>query len=265
MVDLVNSITILILAGGYSTRLKDFCTTIPKPMLPFNGSPFLSYPVAHFVRAGFPHIKIVAGYLGQTIDSFFSQDPWNQHGIQIALYDQPQGTGRDFLKVLPSINTPHTLLLNGDTIVDFPIFEAIQEHLHCNSNCTVILTRLPNVPNEGAFLVGKHKKILSSLEANNENESIALDYSENQIAWRGSSTGTILFKNEFLKKFTFHDGHLSLEKELLPKLIQSGKVVAFDNHERCFHDFGTPERLKELINKPDILNQVYGKPYINKQ
>ena len=34
---------VIILAGGYGTRLKSFLNGMPKPMVDVNGSPFLEY------------------------------------------------------------------------------------------------------------------------------------------------------------------------------------------------------------------------------
>ena len=44
---------VVILAGGFGTRLSEYTTKIPKPMVKINGKPILIYIMEHYAKYGF--------------------------------------------------------------------------------------------------------------------------------------------------------------------------------------------------------------------
>ena len=44
---------IVILAGGFGTRLSEYTDKIPKPMVPINNKPILVHIMEHYFRYGF--------------------------------------------------------------------------------------------------------------------------------------------------------------------------------------------------------------------
>ena len=51
-----------ILVGGRGTRLGALTETMPKPMAPVAGRPFLDWQVEEVARHGFERITLLAGY-----------------------------------------------------------------------------------------------------------------------------------------------------------------------------------------------------------
>ena len=49
---------ILILAGGFGTRLRTVVSDVPKPMAPIENKPFLEYQIQE-IRKYFPNTKIL--------------------------------------------------------------------------------------------------------------------------------------------------------------------------------------------------------------
>ena len=43
---------VVILAGGFGTRISEYTKTIPKPMIKINGKPLISYIIDHYVSYG---------------------------------------------------------------------------------------------------------------------------------------------------------------------------------------------------------------------
>ena len=43
----------IILAGGLGTRLAEYTSTIPKPMVPINGKPMIFHIMKHYSKYGF--------------------------------------------------------------------------------------------------------------------------------------------------------------------------------------------------------------------
>ena len=58
---------VVILAGGFGTRLYEYTKTVPKPMVSIAGKPMLLYIMKHYARYGFKDFYIALGYKGKVI------------------------------------------------------------------------------------------------------------------------------------------------------------------------------------------------------
>ncbi len=71
----------VILAGGRGTRLAPLTDTMPKPMLPFHGKPFLGYIVDMLREQGFEKVLMLLGYLPEVIIDHFGDG--GAYGVEI--------------------------------------------------------------------------------------------------------------------------------------------------------------------------------------
>ena len=62
---------VVILAGGYGTRIRDVQDDIPKPMIPIGPYPILFHIMRHYARFGHKEFVVCLGYKGQVIKDFF--------------------------------------------------------------------------------------------------------------------------------------------------------------------------------------------------
>ena len=63
---------VVILAGGFGTRLSEYTGTIPKPMVPIGGKPILAHILNIYRKYGHKDFYIALGYKGQIIRKYFS-------------------------------------------------------------------------------------------------------------------------------------------------------------------------------------------------
>ena len=75
---------VIILAGGFGTRLSEYTKTIPKPMIDINGKPILFHIMKQYANYGFKNFYIALGYKGEVIKRFFKRKffDWNIHLIE---------------------------------------------------------------------------------------------------------------------------------------------------------------------------------------
>jgi glucose-1-phosphate cytidylyltransferase len=62
---------VVILAGGYGTRIRDVADDIPKPMIPIGPFPILWHIMKTYAHFGHKEFIICLGYKGQVIKDFF--------------------------------------------------------------------------------------------------------------------------------------------------------------------------------------------------
>ena len=106
---------VVILAGGYGTRLSEYTKKIPKPMVKIKNKPILIYIMEHYAKYGFKEFYIALGYKGSLIKKFFKN---KKFGWKINLIDTGKNTmtgGR--LKRLKSHLKNETFMLTyGDGV-----------------------------------------------------------------------------------------------------------------------------------------------------
>ena len=64
---------VVILAGGFGTRLSEYTKTIPKPMININGKPMIYHIMKLYSKYGFREFYIALGYKGEVIKKFFKK------------------------------------------------------------------------------------------------------------------------------------------------------------------------------------------------
>jgi len=62
---------VVILAGGFGTRLAEETERIPKPMVEIGGRPILWHIMKHYAHYGFKEFFIALGYKGEVIKRYF--------------------------------------------------------------------------------------------------------------------------------------------------------------------------------------------------
>ena len=75
---------VILLAGGFGTRLSEYTKTIPKPMIEIGGKPMLLHIMELYAKYDFKDFYIALGYRGEIIKKFFNKQffDWNINLIE---------------------------------------------------------------------------------------------------------------------------------------------------------------------------------------
>ena len=63
---------VVILAGGFGTRLSEYTKTMPKPMVKINKKPIIVHIMEHYANYGFDNFYVALGYKGAVIKDYFN-------------------------------------------------------------------------------------------------------------------------------------------------------------------------------------------------
>jgi histidinol-phosphate phosphatase family protein len=109
-----------ILCGGRGTRLAPITDTLPKPMVPVNGIPFLCYLLAQLRDNGILDVILMTGYLGEQISAYFNDG--RALGMRISYSHGPVewDTGRRLYEIKGRLQE-HFLLMYSDNFVSFSL------------------------------------------------------------------------------------------------------------------------------------------------
>src|SRR5690242_774198 len=77
----------VILAGGLGTRMRPLTDTMPKPMIPVGGKPFVAYLVELLKQNGIEEIIFLLGYLPEKVSDYFGDG--SKFGLRITYVTTP--------------------------------------------------------------------------------------------------------------------------------------------------------------------------------
>ena len=141
------AVDVLLLAAGFGKRLRPLTDEIPKPLLPVCGVPLIEWrldqllaPSDSSVAADIGSLVINSHHLSGAIDDYLDNHP---AAPRITRLHEPEilGTGGAIVNARDHIATDPFLLINGDTISDLPVIEAVHWHRSHKFTATMVLSR----------------------------------------------------------------------------------------------------------------------------
>ena len=209
---------VVILAGGFGTRLSEYTDTIPKPMVPVGGKPIIEHIINIYSSYGHKEFFIALGYKGEVIKNYFNN--FNKE-LKINLIDTGSDTmtgGR--LKKLEKYLSSETFLLTyGDGISNININKLIEFHNKHKKMVTISAVRPP--ARFGSL----------SLEGSN-----VLNFKEKkQLGDSWINGGFFVINPQF---FSFLKGDTTvLEKEPLETVTRLKEIQAFKHEQRILSTY----------------------------
>ena len=119
---------VVILAGGYGTRISEYTKTIPKPMIPIKKIPILIHIINHYRKYNFNEFYIALGYKGQIIKNYFKKNKINNCKINLINTGLNTMTGGRLKRMSKYLGNKTFLMTYGDGLSDVNIKKLIQFH-----------------------------------------------------------------------------------------------------------------------------------------
>ena len=144
---------VVILAGGFGTRLSEYTKTIPKPMVKVKGKPLLFHIMSQYAKYGFKDFYIALGYKGNVIKNYFKNKSfkWNIKLIDTGLHTMTVGRLKRLTKYLKDESF---LMTYGDGVSNINIKKLV--HFHKNNKKKVTLTAVRPPARFGAIKIKKN-------------------------------------------------------------------------------------------------------------
>ena len=133
---------IVILAGGFGTRISEYTKTIPKPMIKVKKKPIIVHIMEHYAKHGYKDFYIALGYKGKIIKDYFKKKKfkWNINLINTGLKTMTGGR----LKRLKKILGKETFFMTyGDGLSDVNIKNLLKFHKKNKRLVTLTAVRPP--------------------------------------------------------------------------------------------------------------------------
>jgi mannose-1-phosphate guanylyltransferase len=228
----------VVLAAGPGTRLGDLGARMPKAMIPVAGRPYLEHLTGRLLGAGLHPVVVAVHHHAAAILDHFAHHPRIGDGLRF-VHTQQRGTGADLMRCLDAVPDTAFIVWNGDTILDLDLPGLLAHGQQNAGSGVIVLTHRPDAPNHNAWYIEATGTVLATLEAAPPPPPPA------GYAWRGSSTGVLLLTKTLLAGYR-PDEAPDLYAAILPALIARRQLTGYDNGDRYFIDFGTPQALARV-------------------
>ena len=244
---------VIILAGGFGTRLSEYTETIPQPMVKIGGKPILWHIMNRYAYYGHNDFYIALGYKADAIKEYFLTyksinsdfkvdlstgdiETYNSKKInwKVTMIDTGNNsmTGGRVKRIQSYIGNEPFMLTYGDGIADVDIDKQLKFHKDHGKMVTV--TAVHPVARFGELELNQNK-VISFKEKPQVNKG-----------WING--GFFICQPEFFKHIK--DDNTILEKEPLEKTAQLNQLMAYkhDSFWQCMDTKRDKDLLEELWN-----------------
>ena len=220
---------VVILAGGYGTRISEYTKTIPKPMIKLNGKPIIQYIINHYASYGFKNFYIALGYKGNIIKRYFRN--YNDKNIKINLIDTglKTMTGGRLRRLKKFLKNETFLATYGDGLSNVNLRKLMKFHYDNKKLVTITAVRPP-----ARFGTIKFKK-----------NSVSYFKEKSKLDEGWINGGFFVINSKFLS--FIKDDDTLLEKEPFEKLTKMRQLAGF-KHKGFWQCMDTL-RDKEILEK----------------
>jgi len=244
---------VVILAGGYGTRIRDVADDIPKPMIPIGPYPILWHIMKTYAHFGYKDFVICLGYKGQVIKDFFlnyeactrdltirfgerggityhsehDESDWN---ITLADTGIRSMTGSRISRIKKYVQDEDFMLTYGDGVSDIDIAKLVAFHQSHGKTLTVTGVRPP----------GRFGEMVS------QQSGQIIEFNEKPQATAGRISGGFFVANARLFECLDEREDLVFEQEPMRQLVRDGELMMFE-HDGFWQPMDT-SREYQLLN-----------------
>ena len=244
---------VVILCGGFGTRISEESHLKPKPMIEVGEHPILWHIMKTYSHYGFNDFVLCLGYKGFYIKEYFSNYFLHQSDITYDFKHQDQKiihnhqaepwtvtlvdtgpetqTGGRVKRIKPYVNNEPFLLTYGDGVANINIRELVEFHT-ANGKVATLTTVLP-LGRWGVLDLDENSLVTGFREKPKEDGS-----------W--INAGFFVMQPEIFKYI--EGDHMSLEGVPMQRLAQEKQLIAF-RHTKFWHPMDT---LRDKVNLDNL-------------
>jgi mannose-1-phosphate guanylyltransferase len=221
----------ILLVGGLGTRLRPLTDTIPKPMLPVAGVPFVAHQVARAAAAGVDRVVLATAYRAEEFERYVPELASFGAQVELMLEPTPLGTAgaiRHAAQRLRSDPGDPVVVFNGDVLDGHDLAAQLARHREWDADVTLYLTEVEDPRAFGSVLVEADGRVTQFLEKTPEPVT-------NRV-----NAGCYVFRRAVIDEIP--PGRVvSVERDTFPLLLEQ-KMLLLGHVDRAYWtDLGTPE------------------------
>ena len=228
---------VVILAGGKGSRLAEYTSVIPKPMVKISGVPIIVRIINYYKNFGFKEFLIASGYKSEIIKKYFQKN-LKTLNIKVIFTGKNSMTGGRIKRLEKHLKNKRFLLTYGDGLCDVNLKSLIKFHEKNKNFITLTAVRPP--ARFGGIKISKNK---------------VKYFKEKSRLDEGWINGGFFVMEPKIFKFLKNDLTV-LERSPLEKISKLKKLGAYKHFKnwQCMDTIRDKTILEELIKKKIFTN-----------
>ena len=225
---------VVILAGGFGTRISEYTKTIPKPMIPIKNVPILIHLINHYRKYNFSEFYIAVGYKSKVIKDYFRKKKIPNCKINIVDTGLKTMTGGRLKRLNKYLSKETFLMTYGDGLSNVNLKKLVKFHKQKKKIMTLTAVRPP--ARFGAIKITNNNKVKYFKEKSSIDEG-----------WING--GFFVIEPEIFKYI--NNDKTYLERGPLEKIAGLGELVAFKHNGfwQCMDTLRDKAILEKKIKK----------------
>lgn len=231
---------VVILAGGYGSRLSELTKIVPKPMVKITGKPIIQRIIDYYISYGHYEFYIALGYKGEVLKKYFSKKKFSKKiKINLIKTGKKTMTGGRLKRLSPYLKETF-LMTYGDGLSNVNLDKLLS--FHKKNKKTVTLTAVRPPARFGAIKIRGYY-VNCFKEKNNLDEG-----------WING--GFFVIEPRFLKYLT--NDNTYLEREPFEKLTRNRELLAYKHKGfwQCMDTLRDKEILVKKLKKINFLRKI---------
>jgi NDP-sugar pyrophosphorylase family protein len=238
----------VVLVGGEGTRLRPLTSTVPKPLLPIVGQPFLERQLTWLARHGVDEVILSLGYLPDAFVEHFPEGVYEGVRITYAVEPYPLGTAGGIRFAARSAGIDERFVVcNGDVLTTLDVGRLLQFHADRRAEVTIHLTRVEDPSSFGVVPTFDDGEVKAFVEKPPPGTA--------PTHW--VNAGTYVLEPSVLDRIP-DDLTVSIERETFPRMLENRGRLFAQGTDDYWLDIGTPE--KYLQAHTDTIRGAIGLP-----
>ncbi len=221
--------TAVIIAGGEGTRLRPITLTMPKPLVPILGRPFLDYQLAQIKTAKIPRVVFSLHYMPDAIQKQYEEGvDWGMRFFY-SIETEPMGTAGAVKMGEEHFGSDELVVFNGDVLSDIDVSGVIEFHRKHKARVTITLVHVKDPTAFGLVFTDDKGRVQRFLEKPKPEEATVDTI----------NAGLYIINRDVMEDIPVAT-RFSFEKDLYPRLLERGDPVYAYIHKGYWLDIGTP-------------------------
>ena len=225
---------VVILSGGFGTRLSEETDLIPKPMVKIGDIPILHHIIDYYAKFGHREFVLALGYKAEIVEDYFKRKKiLNCNVLSVDTGLDTSTGGR--IKKLESYLDDEFMLTYGDGLSNVDLHSLLEHHHQFGKIATVTAVRPP--------------ARFGSIEISDGRVTKFAEKDPQDVGWING--GFFCLKKEVCRYIL--DPSLSFESDAMNRLVSNGELSAYE-HRGWWQPMDTlrdKRTLEALWNKGD--------------
>ncbi|MBT3970890.1 MAG: NDP-sugar synthase [Euryarchaeota archaeon] len=219
---------VIVLAGGFGTRLRPWTKHHPKPLLPILDRTMIEHVVSILPEKMVGKVIIAAGFGIEQMRNHFENVDLSYEVVIVEEFE-PLGTGGAIANCRDYLSGGTFCVINGDLLTSLSVEDMLQNHQAKGGLGSISLWQVEDPSRFGVADFSEDSGVIRRFQEKPKRE----DAFSNLI-----NAGTYLLEPEVFDLMP--EGAFSMERIVFPEMAEAGQLFGFP-FEGHFVDAGTPE------------------------